>query len=278
MSKQRQQRKQEEIRKTILDTARTIIARDGVDGLSIRKLTHAMDYSPAIVYHYFKDKNEIILSLVNEGYGKILAAIAAESRAGEHGKDIAGVHPEHNSTGDYAKQHTGDLAEHHTRDHTEYHTGQQAEHHTRDQAEHHTGDQPGVRAGVDSAVNPPDDPKQQITGRFSAYIRAALSFPDEYKAFMLHDDPSILARTSLLEHGISNRSETMRLLRDTIESGVAQGQFAPCDAELTAQVLWAAVFGLTMKLIMEKNVEAEQTERLVERQLSLLMRGLGGEA
>lgn len=82
MSKSRQQKKQEEIRRKILDAARKIIAKEGLEGLSIRKITNAMDYSPAIIYHYFKDKNEIIETIMAEGFGKILSSIqAVESKS-----------------------------------------------------------------------------------------------------------------------------------------------------------------------------------------------------
>lgn len=202
MSKQRQLRKQEEIRGHILDTARAIIAESGVQGLSIRKITNAIDYSPAIIYHYFKDKNEIVSTLVQEGYGKILAAVSRTADAHE------------------------------------------------------------------------TDPEQQIRNRFSAYIEAALSFPEEYRAFMLHDDPVVLARTSLLSKGISEGSPAIRPLRDSIQTGMDQGKFAPGDAELTAQLMWTATFGLIMKLITEKQICEEQSGRLVEQHLNMLMKGI----
>jgi AcrR family transcriptional regulator len=76
MTKERQLRKQEEIRNIILEAARDIISREGVKGLSIRKITNAIEYSPAIIYHYFKDKNEIIETLVGEGYKRILDSLS----------------------------------------------------------------------------------------------------------------------------------------------------------------------------------------------------------
>ena len=75
MSKERQLRKQEEIRSIILEAAREIITREGLKGLSIRKITNAIEYSPAIIYHYFKDKNEIVETIMEEGYNRILNSI-----------------------------------------------------------------------------------------------------------------------------------------------------------------------------------------------------------
>lgn len=77
LSRRRQLEKQEEVRNTILEVARSIISQEGVQGLSIRKITSELDYSPAIVYHYFKNKSEIIESIVSEGYGRIIAAARA---------------------------------------------------------------------------------------------------------------------------------------------------------------------------------------------------------
>jgi AcrR family transcriptional regulator len=80
MSKERQLRKQEEIRNIILEAARDIITREGIKGLSIRKITNAIEYSPAIIYHYFKDKNEIVETIMEEGYIRILNSLTIVNR------------------------------------------------------------------------------------------------------------------------------------------------------------------------------------------------------
>lgn len=89
MTKERQQRKQEEIRNSILDAARNIISKEGIKGLSIRKITNAIDYSPAIVYHYFRDKNDIIESLVQERFQQVMSSIMmAKTNENEPEKEI----------------------------------------------------------------------------------------------------------------------------------------------------------------------------------------------
>lgn len=80
MTKERQSRKQEEIKNIILQEARDIITRDGLKGLSIRKITNAIEYSPAIIYHYFKDKNEIVETIMEEGYKRILNSLTMVNR------------------------------------------------------------------------------------------------------------------------------------------------------------------------------------------------------
>lgn len=75
MGKERQIRRQEEIRNQILNTARLIVAEEGFEKLSVRKIASRIDYSPAIIYHYFKDKNEILHHLLGEGYARIIRAV-----------------------------------------------------------------------------------------------------------------------------------------------------------------------------------------------------------
>lgn len=60
MSRERQIKKNEETRKAILDTAVSIGIEEGFDELSIRKITDKLGYSSGIVYHYFKDKQDIL--------------------------------------------------------------------------------------------------------------------------------------------------------------------------------------------------------------------------
>lgn len=201
MTKERQQRKQEEIRKSILDAAKEIIEREGVQGLSIRKVTNAIEYSPAIVYHYFKDKNEIVETLVEEGYRKILNSIATVER-----NDA--------------------------------------------------------------------EPEQELREVFTKYIKAALDSPEEYKAFMLNSDASVLKKTALLERGISERSQSIRLLCDNLHRGIETGRFAECDIELAAQIIWTSAFGLTIKLILEENVDEMQVDRLIEQHFKILFNGI----
>lgn len=201
MGKKRQLEKQEEIKNLILETARNIISKEGIQGLSIRKITNAMDYSPAIIYHYFKDKNQIIETIVNEGFGQIFASISSVKRN-------------------------------------------------------------------------ENEPAKEMKELFLNYIKVALSIPEEYKAVMLNDDPSILKRTGLLEKGISEKSATMKVLCDNLGRGVEQGFYAPCDTELTAQIIWTATFGLVVKLLIEKDLPEDQAERLINHHFQLIFQGI----
>lgn len=75
--KERKEREREERRELILSTASDIIATEGIDGLSVRKIANKIEYSPSIIYHYFKDKDDILHQLMKRGYQKILNALAS---------------------------------------------------------------------------------------------------------------------------------------------------------------------------------------------------------
>lgn len=72
---ERRQLEKEAIKKKIIDAAHEILIKDGFENLSIRKIASKIEYSPSIIYHYFKDKAEIVSCVVDEGYGKILQKI-----------------------------------------------------------------------------------------------------------------------------------------------------------------------------------------------------------
>lgn len=72
---ERKQLDKEIIRKKIIDATSEILVKDGYENLSIRKIASKIEYSPGIIYHYFKDKAEILTSVVEEGYGRILKTL-----------------------------------------------------------------------------------------------------------------------------------------------------------------------------------------------------------
>jgi len=71
-SKERKQRATEDLKKKILDAAMQILVTEGYRKLSIRKICARVEYSPAAIYHYFRDKEEIVSRIVEDGYGRIL--------------------------------------------------------------------------------------------------------------------------------------------------------------------------------------------------------------
>ncbi len=60
MAREEQKMRSEKVRRAILDTALEIGIREGFEALSIRKIINKMKYSTGVVYHHFKDKQEIM--------------------------------------------------------------------------------------------------------------------------------------------------------------------------------------------------------------------------
>ncbi len=201
VTKERQEKKQEEIRAKILDTAKEIVEKEGIKGLSIRKITNSMEYSPAIIYHYFKDKNEIVETLVAEGFKKILKAV-----------------------------HISEPNE--------------------------------------------KEPEADIKKSFTNYIKAALEGPEFYKAFMLNEDPNILARIGVLSQGVTEKSPAFKMLSENIRKGIQMGRFIDQDVELTAQIIWTSTFGLLIRLIIEKDISLKQRDRLIEHHFNIVFNGI----
>ncbi len=75
--RERKKRESEDLRQKIMTAAAEILAEDGYKGLSVRKIAARIEYSPALIYHYFQDKSEIVSRIVAEGYGRILERLGA---------------------------------------------------------------------------------------------------------------------------------------------------------------------------------------------------------
>ncbi len=60
---ERKEREKEEMRRNILAAALKLFREKGYDGVSIRNIADAIEYSPATIYLYFRDKSEIFAAL-----------------------------------------------------------------------------------------------------------------------------------------------------------------------------------------------------------------------
>jgi AcrR family transcriptional regulator len=71
MAREEQKIRSEQVRKAILDIAMEMGIREGFDSVSIRKIIHQMNYSTGVVYHHFKDRQEIIDAIEEEETGRL---------------------------------------------------------------------------------------------------------------------------------------------------------------------------------------------------------------
>lgn len=64
----RRAREREELRQKILDTARELFIAHGYEGVTLRKIAHAIEYAPGTIYSYFKDKDELLRVLCSADF------------------------------------------------------------------------------------------------------------------------------------------------------------------------------------------------------------------
>lgn len=57
-----------DLRKSLIEAASDLLKKDGVNGLSLRKLAEKIGVSRTASYHYFKDKNELLCAISEQGF------------------------------------------------------------------------------------------------------------------------------------------------------------------------------------------------------------------
>ncbi|MBO9640437.1 TetR/AcrR family transcriptional regulator [Siphonobacter aquaeclarae] len=65
---ERKERERHEMRKLILEKAKEVFIEEGYDKASIRAIAERIEYSPATIYLYFKDKDELFFAVHELGF------------------------------------------------------------------------------------------------------------------------------------------------------------------------------------------------------------------
>ncbi|TAF95748.1 MAG: TetR/AcrR family transcriptional regulator [Cytophagia bacterium] len=73
---ERKEREREEMRQRIMNAARHLFLEQGFEKTSIRGIAEAIEYSPATIYLYYKDKNELLFALHEEAFLKMMAELS----------------------------------------------------------------------------------------------------------------------------------------------------------------------------------------------------------
>lgn len=68
----RKVRKQERQQQDILDSARNLLLREGVDRFTMRKLATEVGCAPGTIYLYFEDKDHLIAALVEDSFERLM--------------------------------------------------------------------------------------------------------------------------------------------------------------------------------------------------------------
>ena len=69
---ERKERDKQEMRLMILEAAKEVFVSEGFEKASIRAIAERIEYSPATIYLYFKDKNELLFAVHELGFDKLL--------------------------------------------------------------------------------------------------------------------------------------------------------------------------------------------------------------
>lgn len=66
ISVKRRMRERAEMSIRIMNAAREMFVRDGFEAVTLRKIAKAIEYSPAAIYQYFKDKRTLVLEIIRK--------------------------------------------------------------------------------------------------------------------------------------------------------------------------------------------------------------------
>ncbi len=67
-----------DVRERIVEAARDIVSEEGLDALSMRALGVRIGHSPGTIYQYFQDKDELLRSVMTEGFKRLGESMEAE--------------------------------------------------------------------------------------------------------------------------------------------------------------------------------------------------------
>jgi len=73
----------EDLRRQILDTARSLLVSDGYQNLSMRKIARSIGYSPTSIYLHFESKDALIHALIHEGMMELRGELEDSAARGE---------------------------------------------------------------------------------------------------------------------------------------------------------------------------------------------------
>jgi AcrR family transcriptional regulator len=68
----------EDVRERIVEAARDIVSEDGLDALSMRALALRIGHSPGTIYLHFQDKDELLRSVMSEGFKRLGVSVDGE--------------------------------------------------------------------------------------------------------------------------------------------------------------------------------------------------------
>ena len=78
---ERKERNREEMKQRIIDAAIQMFLEEGYEKTSIRNIAEKIEYSPATIYLYYKDKDELLYDVQAQAFEKLLNAFREQAVA-----------------------------------------------------------------------------------------------------------------------------------------------------------------------------------------------------
>jgi AcrR family transcriptional regulator len=89
-TKERQDRERQAVTASILSAARDLFVAEGYQSVSIRKIAERIEYSPAAIYSYFGSKDDIFLTLAEEGFHRLDVKVRGAMKTGDPLENVRG--------------------------------------------------------------------------------------------------------------------------------------------------------------------------------------------
>ena len=83
-------RRRRKVREAIIDAAEAIFSSDGEEGISMRRLAEAIDYSPAAIYKYFSSKDDLFDAIRDLFFERLLKRINGAIEEGGETAQLCG--------------------------------------------------------------------------------------------------------------------------------------------------------------------------------------------
>lgn len=113
--------------------------------------------------------------------------------------------------------------------------------------------------------------EDRLRRSLAQYIRMTTAEGSPYRSVMLNDSPAVLSHTSVLHQGASQERNAISMLCSNLRQFKGMSSSSDEEIELTAQVIWSAAFGLTLRLTVEKDLPVAQKETLIARHIEAMV-------
>lgn len=115
------------------------------------------------------------------------------------------------------------------------------------------------------------DPVETLRKSGEAYIRFGLEYPQDYKlTFVIR--PQFQTGLGLEEGSVGEK--VFNYLYDMVSECIRQRRFRDVDVEITGQVLWSAVHGVTLLLIDFPDFPWTERDKLIDAVINTTIAGL----